>query len=231
VNKINEILTYSQLILIIYALSIFIKKWQFLKSFKWLIIIPIAGLFQYIFSVLIGPTIIGLQIDPQSRLSTFQEISSFNLMIVTLYGLVEYYAICRFLGEQAESKKLKQAIFYVTISTTIVSAIYLLTTPLENIASKKLLTVVLSFQLIIFSTFILSEIVFSKIDENLLRNPFFLITGSVFILFSSTCPIYYLSSYFVLHAIPASNILNLVTLVSYTFFYSVLIFTIKWIKI
>ena len=230
-NKIDEILTYLQPFLIIYALTIFIKKWKSLHSFKWLIIIPLAGLLQYTFSVLIGPTIIGLQEDSKMKLSTYKLISSYNLIFIAAYSLFEYYAILRFFELHATAIFAKKSIKLFSNLTIAITSVYLLFIPTENIVSKKMITVVLSFQLIFFSIYILSELVFKEIDENLLKNPTFLITGTIFILFSSTCPIYYLSNYFVMHSIPASNILNLVILISYTFFYSVLIYTLKWIKI
>lgn len=196
-----------------------------------LVIIPIAGLIQFIFSVIIGPIIIGLQKDNIEKEFITIEIQYYNLLIISIYGILEYYSICIYFIKQTKSEILKNIIKKGSNITIILSLIYIVITPFNDIMTKKFLTVFLSFQLIFFSIFILSEIVFSKIEDDMLKNPAFIVTGAIFILFSSTCPIYYLLGYFAINSIPASDILNLVILITYTFFYTVLIYILKWTKI
>lgn len=214
-----------------YSIYLFISRWRELSTIKWLIIIPIIGLTQVVFSVIIGPVIVGTQINQTLKDSSLKKIQSYNLIFITIYGIVEYYSICRFLINNIKSVNLKKTTIWCS-NITIATAFFLvLVSPESDIFVKKILTLTLSFQLIFFSIFLLAELIFDDIQENVHRNPIFIVTGAIFILFSSTCPIYYMSSYFAYNSIGVLNILNLTILISYAFYYSVLIYTLRWKKI
>jgi hypothetical protein len=230
VNQINNILLSIQTSLMIYSLYLLFSKWHDLQSLKWLIINPIAGLCQFVFSLIIYPIIIRLQTNENIKDLLSSELKSQNLLLIAAYGIIEYYSICRFLGDKSISRLFKKIIFHCSNITIIICFLSLLFLPNDNIFIKKFITVFLSFQLIFFSVFRLSEFIFNENEDKIEKDPIFIITGSVFILFNSTCPVYYISGYFAVNFIPESEIINIIILISYTCFYSILIYTTRWIK-
>lgn len=214
-----------------YSIYLFFARWKNLPSLRWLTLIPIAGLCQFLFSIIIAPILISNQKNTILKDNSIYYFQTLNLLFISVYGIVEYYSICKFIEINLKSSKAKRIITGCSYVTLVFGMFFLIIHPLNEVYSNKLLTIILSFQLIIFSIFLLGELIFNEKDEDISKNPIFLATSGIFILVNSACPIYYLSGFFATNLIPASHILNLIILLAYMFFYSTIIYTLRWRKI
>ena len=188
-------------------------------------------LLKFFFSIIVAPIIISKKTNLNIGYLDAGNAQSINIFIISIYGIIEYYAICKFIGVNLESSIKRKIITWASALTSITGIYLLFTQPIDEIYVKKILTLSLSFQLIIFSIFLLIELIFNEKNQNVLKNPTFIIGSGIFILFNSACPIYYLSGYFALKIMLESHVLNLIILSSYMFFYSSIIYTLKWIRI
>lgn len=230
-NLAVNILLTIQAFLMGYSIYVFISKWKQLRFFRWLILIPAAGFLQFLFSVIVAPIMISKKSNLNIGFLDVENVKSINIIIISIYGIIEYYAICKFIEVNLESSIQRKIITWVSNLTPITCFCFLYTLPIDEIYVKKIITLALSFQLIIFSVFLLIELIFNEKNQNVLNNPIFIIGSGIFILFNSACPIYYLSGYFATKIMLESHVLNMIIFLSYIYFYSTIIYALKWIKI
>jgi len=212
-----------------YTIYLLISKWKKIGTLKWLLVIPCVGLSQLVFSTIVGPILIGSQDGMKAKELMTERIQTQNLIFISLYGIIEYYAIGNFLYKNIISNLSKSLIKRCLNMTVLIALAFLISVPANDIYIQKFITAILSFQLIFFSIYLLIDLMFRNEYFQFEKHPIFIITAAIFILFSSTCPVYYLSGYFAINFTEASNVLNLTILGSYIFFYSTIIYTVKWI--
>ena len=224
-----NILLTIQPLMMAYTIFQILSKWKRIGTLKWLLLIPSFGLCQVIFSTIIGPIIIGKQEGTLSRELMATRIQTYNLMLISLYGITEYYAAAKYICKNISSIIARSIVNWILHLTSLIALAFLFSLPANNISSQKIITAILSFQLIFFSIYLLIDLLFRDEIFTFDNNPIFIVSAAIFILFSSTFPVYYLSGYFATNITEASKILNLTILFSYLFFYSTIIYTIKWI--
>lgn len=156
-------------------------------------------------------------------------IQTYNLVLISLYGITEYYAAANYICKNISSVVVRSVVNWILHLTTLIALALLFSLPASNISLHKIITAILSFQLIFFSIYLLIDLLFRDEIFTFKNNPIFIVSAAIFILFSSTFPINYISGYFSTNITEASVILNLTILSSYLFFYSTIIYTIKWI--
>ena len=215
----------------IFLIILIINNWHINRYFRPLIALPLGGLIQLLYSTVISYIYIKVMRDNQLQIDRYENAQNYNVSIISIYGIVEFYFLSKYFQCIIISNKIKKILNLTTIITTILCILsidLIRTSPI--IHHSKYISIILSFELIMFSMLALSEITLNHENKNIIQNPNFLITGAIFILFSSNFPIYYISYYAAIKSINATELINNIILSSYTLFYTIIITSILWKK-